>query len=824
MKQYYKAPIAALAAALLTALVMLGLAGCDNPNGAPAEEETWKVTFNAQGGTPAPAAQAVIKGDKAVRPPDPALQGHTLAGWYTEVSAQNLWDFDNPVTGDLTLYARWTDTPLGEDEWELRFDSQGGPPVASVVVKDGETVDKPTDPVRSGYYFDGWYKEAACENLWNFSVDTVTANITLYAKWTPVVINFTVHFDAQGGTPVPADQIVATGGKATQPTVTKAGFRLDGWGLTPADGPAWDFAVDTVEDDMTLYAWWIAIEENQAVVTFNANDGVPVPQPQAVDIGAKAVEPEDPAKNGFTFDGWFKEQAGLTLWDFDSDTVAADITLYAKWTALYTVTFDSRGGSDVEGLTLRAGSKAQQPDDPVRGPDRFDGWYSSLTDTPWNFDSLLTGSITLYARWTSIWSVTFDSREGGPVPKIEGIVDGDTIVEPAAPTRANNTFAGWHSDTAYTSPWDFAVNTVTANITLYAKWTAVVQFNANGSEPTPDPQTVTSGSFAASPADPVLEGKSFAGWYKETTGGARWDFASDRVTGNMTLHARWEIIPVTKINNIPVDGLINEALDLGAAAVVPANASVKTIAWTVNDPGTTGVNSADPFTPTTAGTLVLTATIQGGGEDGDDYTENFSIKIMTIRQVTDLVNVPTDGFVGIDLDLGGAAVIPANATNKTIVWSVKTPGAGVTSISGSVFRPSAEGTLTLTATIAKGREDNTGNLSNYTQDFTITVHDPASKPGGVGLGEDATIELFAGIGTTPLPRDSAITVAKDTPNYYVRILNVYTNTVWHLNGTKSTATGNRLYLDTGKAGTVRLTVEAESGGELNSGTYVFKIE
>jgi uncharacterized repeat protein (TIGR02543 family) len=408
------------------------------------------------------------------------------------------------------------------------------------------------------------------------------------------------------------------------------------------------------------------------------------------------------------------------------------------------------------------------------------------------------------------------------VPGIAGIVDGSAIAEPAVPIRAGNTFAGWHGDAACTSPWDFASHTVTANITLYAKWTAVVSFDANGGNPAPEPQTVTSGSLVDRPADPALSGKSFSGWYRETAGGARWDFASDRVNGNMTLHARWDFVPVTKINHIPADGLINEALNLGAAAVAPSNASVKTIVWTLSDPGTTGALSTAPFTPAAAGTLVLTATVQGGGEDGADYAEDFSIRIMAIRQVTDIVNVPTDSLVGIDVDLGGAEAIPANATNKTIVWSVTTPGAGVSAITGSSFKPTAEGSLVLTATIANGIEDETGTHP-YTRDFAITVYGPVSAPGNVGMGDDTTIALYAGTETTPLPRDSVITVARDSV-YFVRILNAYTNTVWHLNGVKSTAAGNRLYLETGKTGMIKLTVEAERDGNLDTGTYVFKIE
>jgi uncharacterized repeat protein (TIGR02543 family) len=812
---------------LLTAFVMLAVVGCDDSGGFTVTD-SYRVLFYAQGGTPAPTSQTVLKGDRAVKPADPLFAGHTLAGWYTEAEALSLWNFDDPVTGDLALYAKWTDTEVEDGDWELSFNSQGGPPVASVVVVDGETAARPADPVRSGYVFGGWHKEAACENLWDFDSDTVTAHTILYAKWTATVINFTVQFDPQGGIPVPADQTVEQGGKAAQPTVAKPGFLPNGWGLAPADGPAWDFAVDTVEEDITLYARWTAVSEDQIVVTFNTGEGGPVLPSQAVDKGGKATRPPaDPEKTGFEFDGWFKDQLGQTAWNFDSDTVEADTTIYAKWTALYTVTFDSRGGSDVASVVVRAGSKAPKPTDPARGPDRFEGWHSSITDTLWNFDNAPTSSITLYAKWTAVCAVTFDSQGGGAVPKLEGIVEGSLITKPTDPAKDKNTFAGWYKEQSCTNFWDFDNDTVVASITLYAKWTAKVSFNANNGSNAPVDQTVTSGLPMSAPsAVPTRTGWSFAGWHKETALTNKWNFAVDIVTGDMTLYAKWEIVPVTGINNVPVDGLINEALDLSASTVVPPNASVKTIVWTVKSAGTTGVDpsaTGSSFTPTAAGTLALTATVQGGGEGGANYTKDFSITITAIRKVTDIVNVPTGGFVDLDVDMGGATVIPANATRKTIVWSVKTPGAGISTISGSVFKPTAEGTLVLTATIVNGSEDGAGNLSNYTKDFTITVYSPEPAPGTVGMGEDTTIELFAGTGTTPLPRDSVVIVAKNS-TYYVRILTAYTNTVWCLNGTKSTATGNRLYLDTGKTGTIRLTVEAVRNGDLDTGTYVFRIE
>ena len=60
----------------------------------------------------------------------------------------------------------------------------GTAPAALMGVLSGSTISKPADPVASGWIFGGWYKEAACTNAWDFDTDTVTGNVTLFAKWT----------------------------------------------------------------------------------------------------------------------------------------------------------------------------------------------------------------------------------------------------------------------------------------------------------------------------------------------------------------------------------------------------------------------------------------------------------------------------------------------------------------------------------------------------------------------------------------------------------------------------------------------------------------
>jgi uncharacterized repeat protein (TIGR02543 family) len=66
-------------------------------------------------------------------------------------------------------------------------------------------------------------------------------------------------------------------------------------------------------------------------VTFNANGGTPAPQAKTVEKGGKVTEPQGVTKANSTLDGWYKETAFSSKWNFATDTVTADITLHAKW-------------------------------------------------------------------------------------------------------------------------------------------------------------------------------------------------------------------------------------------------------------------------------------------------------------------------------------------------------------------------------------------------------------------------------------------------------------------------------------------------------------
>ncbi|MDE5867874.1 MAG: InlB B-repeat-containing protein, partial [Anaeroplasmataceae bacterium] len=95
--------------------------------------------------------------------------------------------------------------------------------------------------------------------------------------------------------------------------------------------------------------------------------------------------------------------------------ITADITIVAQWkaneapVAKFTVSFDSKGGSDVAALTdLADGSKITPPADPTKEGYRFAGWYTDEEcKDAWDFDAdTVTSSMTLYAKWNSLVKIS----------------------------------------------------------------------------------------------------------------------------------------------------------------------------------------------------------------------------------------------------------------------------------------------------------------------------------------------------------------------------------------------------------------------------------
>ena len=145
--------------------------------------------------------------------------------------------------------------------------------------------------------------------------------------------------------------------------------------------------------DWGLFYGGLYIYGNTTGVIVTYKDGDSEYAKQVLPSGTLATRPDAPAATpGYTFGGWNK--ADGTAWDYASDKVTDNITLYAKWAAnTYTITFDTAGGSEIAPITQDYGTVITAPEAPEREGYTFIGWDKAIPET------MSAENITLKARW-----------------------------------------------------------------------------------------------------------------------------------------------------------------------------------------------------------------------------------------------------------------------------------------------------------------------------------------------------------------------------------------------------------------------------------------
>ena len=270
----------------------------------------------------------------------------------------------------------------------VRFDSNGGSGVAEQIVADGEKAERPDDPTYGENVFMGWQLNGEA-----YTFDTpVTSNITLKAVWTKYVVSF----DSDGGSAVDYE-CVLEGGKAREPAdPTKSGSTFIGW---YNGGTAFDFNT-VITSDMCLLAVW---QENTASVYYKVSfdvDGVKAYADQSVRENETASNPGTPAKDGYSFAGWYN---GDVKYDFSSK-VTGDITLKAKWG--YTVTFKADDTETINNQYVVVAANGTVSADEVMTPKKtnytFVKWIIDGTSSEFEVGKTpVTKDLTVKAEWTA---------------------------------------------------------------------------------------------------------------------------------------------------------------------------------------------------------------------------------------------------------------------------------------------------------------------------------------------------------------------------------------------------------------------------------------
>ena len=309
----------------------------------------YAVTFDSQGGS-AVDAQQVAYGGYATQPATPTRDGYTFVGWTTDAAGTTPYGFGMPVTGGITLYAKWDDAGATYHTVTIHLNdgddySSDLPQDMTLFVKEGEKLTIPDSaPSRGGYRFAGLTSDEQRKTDYDAGT-AVTADMTLYAKW---VKTWTVTFDTAGGSAVNS-QTVDDGGVAVapDPSPTRDDCRFTGWQY---DGKSYDFG-SKVTGDITLTAQWVRTA-HQWTITFDLNGGHAPAGKDAKTLyaerkvydGDSLVSPtadiaNEPQLDGYTFEGWstVKDDAlAVSVVSFDSSgkslmPIDRDGTLYALW-------------------------------------------------------------------------------------------------------------------------------------------------------------------------------------------------------------------------------------------------------------------------------------------------------------------------------------------------------------------------------------------------------------------------------------------------------------------------------------------------------------
>lgn len=375
----------------------------------------YKVSFNLNGAEGNIDTQTIVTGEKAEKPADPSRgENYKFLGWYMDAAGTMPFNFDNAITTNFDLYAKWAE--IYTVTFHMNYD---GSTEQSQKVVSGETL-KAVTPEREGYVFAGWFIDAACTQA--YVVGGVTSSFTLYAKWASAQAEkytYTFNLNYEGAPAALVVEVVEGGIVEVPACEAPEGKILSGWYTDAACTQAFDVTAAATASQ-TLYAKWV----DSITVSYNYNfDGAPEAGTVTLAAGGKVTKPSDPVRSGYTFVGWSTAANKEANFNFDN-AINESVTLYAQWSTLYVFEAEDLDFSDFQSFGFSGnaiGTDAIIQDD--SGAGASNGYYT------WQLNN--TG-ITLDFEFTSdreVKGVEFSIRLSAEIKDITLVSSGDFNTE-----------------------------------------------------------------------------------------------------------------------------------------------------------------------------------------------------------------------------------------------------------------------------------------------------------------------------------------------------------------------------------------------------------
>lgn len=566
------------------------------------QNATYAVTYNGNGstaGAPPTDANAYEQGASVsvkANTGNLARTGYTFAGWNAAAdgtgASYSAGTSFNIGAANVTLYAVWTQNPTYMVTYSGNGNTSGAAPTDANAYQQGAGVTVKANTgnlARTGYTFAGWNTAADGSGTTYAAGANLTmgsSNTMLYAVWTQnptFTVTYNGNTNTSGTAPADANAYQQGAGvtvKSNTGNLAKTGYTFAGWN-TAADGSGTPHAGGETFNigaaNVTLFAVWT--QNPTYTVTYSGNNStggaVPV-DGNAYEQGASVTVKANTGnlvRTGYTFAGWntAADGSGTSYAAAGTFTMgAANAILYAKWTQnpTFTVTYNGNNNTSgtaptdqnayLQGATVTVIANTGNL---VKTGFTFAGWNTAADGIGTSYAAAATfaignSNVTLYAKWTAVYTVTYyGNNSTGGLPPVDSklYASGETVTvldnTGANPlTKTGWTFAGkWNTNSALAGT-DYVAGSqfvISANMNLYAKWTATVTFDGQGATAQPDPQSITittpTTTLSTLPPAPTKTSYVFGGWYTQPNGGGSPVTGTTQISQGMTVYAYWQI-------------------------------------------------------------------------------------------------------------------------------------------------------------------------------------------------------------------------------------------------------------------------------------------